>query len=101
MSEKKLGKIKQIIGAVVDVYFGDDLPAIYDALEVTMPNGGTLVLEVQQHVGSGTVRTVAMGATDGLARGAEVVATGLPISIPVGPKTLGRMIAALGTPLVG
>jgi len=101
MSEKKLGKIKQIIGAVVDVYFGDDLPAIYDALEVTMPNGGTLVLEVQQHVGSGTVRTVAMGATDGLARGAEVVATGLPISIPVGPKTLGRMIDALGNPLDG
>ena len=93
------GKIKQIIGAVVDVDFKDYLPKIYDALEVNMPDGTKLVLEVQQHIGSNTVRTVAMGSTDGLSRGAEAAATGLPISVPVGQPTLGRMLNALGEPL--
>ena len=93
------GKIKQIIGAVVDVDFKDYLPKIYDALEVNMPDGTKLVLEVQQHIGSNTVRTVAMGSTDGLSRGAEAAATGLPLSVPVGQPTLGRMLNALGEPL--
>src|SRR3989338_1541897 len=93
------GKIKQIIGAVVDVDFKDYLPKIYDALEVSMPDGSKLVLEVQQHIGSSAVRTVAMGSTDGLSRGVEVTPTGLPISIPVGQATLGRMFNALGEPL--
>jgi len=101
MSETIKGKIKQIIGAVVDVYFGEKLPNIYDALEVKMADGSVLTLEVQQHVGSGTVRTVAMGSTDGLSRSAEVVATGSPIMIPVGQETLGRMFDALGRPLDG
>ncbi|MDP2586730.1 MAG: F0F1 ATP synthase subunit beta [Candidatus Komeilibacteria bacterium] len=100
MSENK-GKVKQIIGAVVDVDFPDQLPKIYDALKVSMPNNSMLVLEVQQHTGSNTVRCVAMGTTDGLARGAAVEATGQPISIPVGEKTLGRMFNALGEPLDG
>jgi len=96
---KNIGKVKQIIGAVVDVEFSDDLPSIFDALEVKMTEKDKLVLEVQQHVGSNVVRTVAMGSTDGLARNTEVKATGQPISVPVGPKTLGRMFDALGNPL--
>ncbi len=101
MSENNKGKIKQIIGAVVDVDFKENMPKIYDALDVKMPDGSKLVLEVQQHIGSNTVRTVAMGATDGLSRSAEVFATGKPISVPVGEKTLGRMFDALGNPLDG
>jgi len=96
---KNIGKIKQIIGAVVDVEFVSDLPKIYDALEVKMPNGTKLILEVQQHLGSNVVRTVAMGTTDGLARNVEAVATRAPISVPVGPETLGRMVDVLGNPL--
>jgi F-type H+-transporting ATPase subunit beta len=95
------GKIKQIIGAVVDVSFKDELPKIFDALEVKMADGGKLVLEVQQHIGSNTVRTIAMGSTDGLSRSAEVQATGQPITVPVGEETLGRMFDALGNPLDG
>src|SRR3989339_254876 len=95
------GKIKQVIGAVVDVSFKDELPKIFDALEVKMPDGGKLVLEVQQHIGSNTVRTIAMGSTDGLSRSAEVMATGQPITVPVGEETLGRMFDALGRPLDG
>ena len=95
------GKIKQVIGAVVDVSFKDELPKIFDALEVKMPDGGKLVLEVQQHIGSNTVRTIAMGSTDGLSRSAEVMATGQPITVPVGEETLGRMFDALGNPLDG
>jgi len=98
--DKNKGKIKQIIGAVVDVEFADDLPKIYDALEVKMADG-KLILEVQQHLGSNLVRTIAMGSTDGLARSAEVLATAAPIKIPVGDKTLGRMFDALGKPLDG
>ena len=93
------GKIKQIIGAVVDVNFQGDLPKIFDALEVKMPDQSTLVLEVQQHLGSNTVRCVAMGSTDGLSRGVEVKAIGSPIKVPVGPETLGRMFNVLGEPL--
>ncbi|MFA6528609.1 MAG: F0F1 ATP synthase subunit beta [Candidatus Gracilibacteria bacterium] len=93
------GKITQIIGAVVDCSFeGGDLPKIYDALETKI--GDTmLVLEVQQHLGGNSVRTVAMGTTDGLKRNQEVISTDAPISVPVGRETLGRMCDVLGNPL--
>lgn len=94
------GKVIQIIGAVVDVEFPETLPGIYEALEVEI-NKNKLVLETQQHLGDNKVRTVAMGATDGLARGVEVVATGAPISVPVGKETLGRMFGVLGQPIDG
>ncbi|MFA6993035.1 MAG: F0F1 ATP synthase subunit beta [Patescibacteria group bacterium] len=93
------GKIKQIIGAVVDVGFAENLPAIYEALETKLPGGAKLVLETQQHLGGNVVRAVAMGPTDGLKREQEVIATGAPISVPVGDETLGRMLNVLGEPL--
>ncbi len=96
---KSIGTINQIIGVVVDVEFKDQMPGIFNALEVKMPSGETLVLEVEQHLGSGVVRTIAMGATDGLARGAEVVDTGAAISVPVGEVTLGRMFNVVGEPI--
>ena len=89
------GIIKQIIGVVVDVYFENKLPEIYNALEV-MINGNKLVLEVEQHTGSNIVRTVAMGSTDGLRRGDMVIDTGAAISVPVGVETLGRIFNVLG-----
>ncbi len=95
------GTISQIIGVVVDVHFPETLPSIYNALEVKMPNGGVLTLEVQQHLGSNTVRTVAMSTTDGLQRETEVVDTGKPISVPVGPGTLGRMFNVTGEVIDG
>ena len=92
-----IGKITQIIGAVLDVKFGDDsLPEINDALEITRANGERLVVEVAQHLGDDTVRCIAMGPTDGLVRGMDVVATGAPISVPVGEATLGRIFNVLG-----
>jgi len=91
----KKGKITQIIGAVVDVNFESDLPEIYTALEV-INSGNKLVLEVAQHLGENDVRTIAMDATEGLKRGDEVVNTGSPISVPVGPETLGRIINVVG-----
>ena len=94
---KTLGKIIQIVGVVVDVEFPRDveLPAIYDALHVK--NGKeTLVLEVAQHLDEHTVRAIALSSTDGLSRGAEVVATGAPISVPVGAETQGRMFNVVG-----
>ena len=93
MSQK--GKITQIIGAVVDVNFESDLPEIYTALEVNS-SGTKLVLEVAQHLGENGVRTIAMDATEGLKRGDEVFNTGAPISVPVGPETLGRIINVIG-----
>ncbi len=93
------GTVTQVIGPVVDVTFPKDIPPIYQSLELTLPSGEVLVLEVQQHLGSGSVRTVAMGSTDGLARGVEVSDTGGPISVPVGKETLGRMVDVLGNPL--
>ncbi len=92
------GKIKQIIGAVVDVAFEDKLPALYYALETELPSKEKLILEVQQHLGSNLVRTVAMGTTDGLKREQEVIDTGAEISVPVGESTLGRMVNVLGEP---
>ncbi len=99
--EKKVGKVKQVIGAVVDVEFEDKLPEIYNALEVKKENGERLVLETQQHVGFGVVRTVAMGLTDGLKRGGDVVDTGEGISVPVGKETLGRILNVLGEAIDG
>ena len=91
----KKGKITQIIGAVVDVNFDTDLPEIYTALEVNN-SGNKLILEVAQHLGENDVRTIAMDATEGLKRGDEVSNTGAPISVPVGPETLGRIINVIG-----
>lgn len=93
---KNIGTISQIIGVVADVQFPDKLPELFNALETKMPDGETLVLEVQQHLGSNMVRTIAMSTTNGLERGAEVVDTGAPISVPVGPETLGRMYDVVG-----
>jgi len=95
---KKKGKITQIIGAVIDVTFDGDLPEIYTALEVNN-EGNKLVLEVAQHLGEGSVRTIAMDSTEGLKRGDEVVNTGEPILVPVGPETLGRIINVIGEPI--
>ncbi len=92
------GKISQVIGAVVDVAFDGELPAILSALE-TDNNGNRLVLEVAQHLGENTVRTIAMDATDGLTRGQPVRATGAQISVPVGPMTLGRIMNVIGEPI--
>ncbi len=92
-----IGKITQIIGAVLDVKFAEgELPEINDALEITRSNGERLVVEVAQHLGDDTVRCIAMGPTDGLVRGMDVVATGAPISVPVGEATLGRIFNVLG-----
>ena len=91
----KKGKITQIIGAVVDVNFDENLPEIYTALEANNA-GNRLILEVAQHLGENDVRTIAMDATEGLKRGDEVINTGSPISVPVGPETLGRIINVVG-----
>src|SRR5260370_1989174 len=93
-----VGTITQVIGAVVDGRFDGELPSILNALRVDNA-GRTLVLEVAQHLGENTVRTVAMDTTDGLVRGAEVVDTGGPIMMPVGPETLGRILNVIGEPV--
>jgi F-type H+/Na+-transporting ATPase subunit beta len=95
---KAMGKVTQVIGAVVDVQFAGDLPAILNALETTN-NGKRLVLEVAQHLGESTVRTIAMDATEGLVRGAPVTDLGGPISVPVGDGTLGRILNVIGEPV--
>jgi F-type H+/Na+-transporting ATPase subunit beta len=98
MARNTIGTITQVIGAVVDVHFDGDLPAILSALHVD--NGGRrLVLEVAQQLGENTVRTIAMDTTDGLVRGAQVTDTGEPIMIPVGPETLGRIMNVIGEPV--
>jgi F-type H+-transporting ATPase subunit beta len=93
-----VGKITQVIGAVVDVQFEDHLPAILNALE-TQNGGNRLVLEVAQHLGESTVRTIAMDSSEGLVRGQEVTDTGQPIAVPVGPGLLGRIINVIGDPV--
>lgn len=94
------GTVAQIIGAVVDVEFSSGaLPKIHNALEVPVEDGNALVLEVQQHLGDNKVRCVAMDETDGLVRGVEVIDTGGPINVPVGPNVLGRMMNVLGRPI--
>src|SRR3989338_11066343 len=98
------GRIKQIIGPVVDVEFSGNLPSIFHALEVESPAGepgARLVLEVQQHLSGRLVRAVAMSSTDGLKRGAKVTNTGGPITVPVGKESLGRMYNVIGEPIDG
>ena len=98
MAKNNIGKITQVMGAVVDVRFEGELPEILNALHVD--NGGKLlVLEVAQHLGEKAVRTVAIDTTDGLQRGVEVKDTGGPIRVPVGPETLGRIINVIGDPV--
>ncbi|MDE2513018.1 MAG: F0F1 ATP synthase subunit beta [Alphaproteobacteria bacterium] len=98
MAKNNTGTIAQVIGAVVDVKFEGELPAILNALHV-QNQGKTLVLEVAQHLGENTVRAIAMDTTDGLVRGAEVVDTDGPIRVPVGPETLGRILNVIGEPV--
>ena len=98
MANKAVGKISQVIGAVVDVEFDGALPAIQNALEVDN-NGQRLVLEVAQHLGESSVRTIAMDSTEGVVRGADAVDTGAPITVPVGPETLGRILNVIGEPV--
>ena len=95
---KNIGKIKQILGAVVDVSFESELPEILNAL-VVQHEKKELVLEVAQHLGEKTVRTIAMDSTDGLVRGQNVEDTGSPITVPVGPETLGRILNVVGEPV--
>ena len=100
MAEKNIGKITQIVGAVLDVKFSDGkLPQINEAINIPLKDEKRLVVEVSQHLGDDTVRCIAMGPTDGLVRGMEAEATGAPISVPVGEKTLGRMFNVLGDPI--
>lgn len=94
------GRVTQVVGVVVDVEFDGQLPALLEALEVQL-DGQRLVLEVAQHISDRAVRTIALGSTDGLAREAEVTATGAPISVPVGEDTLGRMFNVVGEPIDG
>ena len=97
MAERNIGKITQTIGAVLDVKYAEgQLPEINEAIEITRSNGEKLVVEVAQHLGDDTVRCIAMGPTDGLVRGMDAVATGAPITVPVGEHTLGRIFNVLG-----
>jgi F-type H+-transporting ATPase subunit beta len=98
MATNKVGRIRQVMGAVVDVHFDGHLPDILNALE-TQNHGQRLVLEVAQHLGENSVRTIAMDSTEGLTRGQEVVDTGQPIAVPVGEETLGRIMNVIGDPV--
>ena len=100
MAEKNIGKITQIISAVIDIKFAEgNLPEINSAINIKTNDGGKLVVEVAQHLGDDTVRCIALGPTDGLVRGMEAEATGAPISVPVGEQTLGRIFNVLGDPI--
>ena len=100
MAKENIGKITQIIGAVLDIKFSEgELPEINDAINIQTKDGKKLVVEVAQHLGDDTVRCIAMGTTDGLVRGMDAVATGAPISVPVGEQTLGRIFNVLGEPI--
>ncbi len=100
MAGKAIGKITQIIGAVLDIKFTDgSLPEINEAIHIQTKDGGRLVVEVAQHLGDDTVRCIAMGPTDGLVRGMKAEATGAPITVPVGENTLGRIFNVLGDPI--
>ena len=102
MAKGAKGQVVQVIGTVVDIEFPpDELPTIYNALNVTMPDGSTLVVEVQQHLGNNWVRALAMDTTDGLPRGADALDTGEPITVPVGEASLGRLLNVLGEPIDG
>ncbi len=99
MAGANIGKITQIVGAVLDIKFTTKLPEINEAIEINRKDGGRLVVEVAQHLGDDTVRCIAMGPTDGLVRGMEARATGASIRVPVGENTLGRMFNVLGDPI--
>lgn len=100
MAEEKFGKVVSVIGPVVDVEFeSGHLPAIYNALEIEAGDLPAIIAEVEQHLGENRVRAVAMTMTDGMTRGTKVTDTGAPISVPVGPKTLGRVLNVLGEPV--
>ncbi|MCL1883360.1 MAG: F0F1 ATP synthase subunit beta [Defluviitaleaceae bacterium] len=100
MAEKNTGKVLQITGAVLDIRFDSGLPALYNAIEIERTDGTeSVVLEVAQHLGDNVVRCISMGSTDGLVRGMAAIDTGAPISVPVGPETLGRMMNVLGRPI--
>lgn len=104
MSGNNKGRITQVIGPVVDVYFNGgeaDLPKIHDALEITRPNGKKLILECQQHIGEDSIRAIAMDSTDGLMRGMEVALLGKPISVPVGNQIKGRLMNVIGDSIDG
>ena len=104
MKEKHLnkGKIVQAVGPIVDVEFVDQhLPELLTALVIKLPNGNSLTVEVAQHIGDDVVRCVAMGPTEGLVRGLEVISLDHPIEVPVGRATLGRMFNVLGEPIDG
>ncbi|MGZ0186688.1 MAG: F0F1 ATP synthase subunit beta [Alphaproteobacteria bacterium] len=101
MANNAVGRVTQITGAVVDVQFDGDIPPILDALNIARDDGSVLVLEVAQHLGENTVRTIAMDATEGLVRGAKAEHTGEPITVPVGPGTLGRIMNVIGEPIDG
>ena len=98
MANNNVGRVTQILGAVVDVQFDGEMPNILNALRV-QNQGKTLVLEVAQHLGEQTCRTVAMDSTEGMVRGQEAIDTGGPIMMPVGPETLGRIINVIGDPI--
>ena len=99
----KSGKIAQIVGPVIDVEFESDsgLPKIYDSLEIEKADGSKLVLEVQAHIGENMVRTIAMDSSDGLSRGAKVVATDNPIKMPIGKEINGRLFNVIGDSIDG
>jgi F-type H+-transporting ATPase subunit beta len=99
MANIQTGKVTRVVGPVVDVQFNGDLPEILNALHIKRAKQNDLVLEVAQHLGENTVRTIAMDATDGLTRGADVTDTGAPITIPVGPGNLGRIMNVVGEPI--
>ncbi|HLD01941.1 MAG TPA: F0F1 ATP synthase subunit beta, partial [Patescibacteria group bacterium] len=106
MAEKKTktfneGVIVRIAGPIVDVYFEGDLPFVYEALTIALPDKSQLTLEVQFEIGDHEVKTIAFGSTDGLARGMSVKRTGSSIAVPVGTKTLGRIFNVLGLPIDG
>ena len=96
-----VGKVKQIIGAVIDVQFDGKLPEIYNALEIQKENGEKLILEVQQHLGEDSVRCIAMDGTEGLVRGTQVVDTGIAIAMPIGEAIKGRLFNVTGDPIDG
>src|SRR5690606_14806968 len=100
---KVTGKVAQVVGPVIDVEFGSgvELPKIYDSLEINRPDGSTLVLEVQSHIGEDTVRTIAMDSSDGLSRGTEVIGTGAPIQMPIGDAVYGRLFNVIGDAIDG
>ena len=99
MAKNAVGRITQVMGAVVDVQFDGEIPSILDALEVKRADGSVLVLEVAQHLGENSVRTIAMDTTEGLTRNDKAEATGSPITVPVGPEVLGRIMNVIGDPI--